>query len=81
MNAEVTVYMSSLFGSLDDFLSSGFSYEGTGVTKEALKNAINEVLTPDSYSSWDALKLTLQLPSLEKGNLELKASLTKQTNP
>lgn len=84
MNAKVTVYMNSLFGSLDEFLSSGFSYDeigGTGVTKEALKNAINDVLTPDSYGSWNDLKLTLQLPSLEEGNLELKASLTKQTNP
>lgn len=84
MNAEVTVRMSSLFGSLDEFLSSGFSYDeigGTGVTKEALKNAINDVLTLDSYGSWNALELTLQLPSLEEGNLELKASLTKQTNP
>lgn len=81
MNVDVTVNMESLFGSLDDFLSSGFSYGGTGVTKEALKNAINEVLTPDSYSSWDALKLTLQLPSLENDKLALKASLTEQTNP
>lgn len=84
MNAEVTVNMESLFGSLDDFLSSGFSYDeigGTGVTKEALKNAINEVLTPDSYSSWDALKLTLQLPSLENDKLALKASLTEPINP
>lgn len=81
MNAKVTVYMNSLFGSLDEFLSSGFSYDEIGVTKEALKNAINDVLTPDSYGSWNELKLTLQLPSLEEGNLELKASLTKQTNP
>lgn len=81
MSVDVTVNMKSLFGSLDDFLSSGFSYGGTGVTKEALKNAINEVLTPDSYGSWNELKLTLQLPSLEERNLELKASLTKQTNP
>lgn len=84
MNVDVTVNMESLFGSLDDFLSSGFSYDeigSMGVTKEALKNAINKVLTPDSYSSWDALKLTLQLPSLENDKLALKASLTEPTNP
>lgn len=84
MSVDVTVNMESLFGSLDDFLSSGFSYDeigSMGVTKEALKNAINKVLTPDSYSSWDALKLTLQLPSLENDKLALKASLTEPTNP
>lgn len=84
MSVDVTVNMESLFGNLDDFLSSGFSYDeigGTGVTKEALKNAINEVLTPDSYSSWNDLKLTLQLPSLENDKLALKASLTEPTNP
>lgn len=82
MNVDVTVNMESLFGNLDSFTSDGFIYaEGTDMQNDLI-DAINNVLTPDSYGSWDALKLTLQLPSLETTvNLVLKASLTEQTNP
>lgn len=82
MSVSVTVDMKSLFGDLDSFTSSNndFIYvEGT-VMQEDLIDAMNSVFS-DKYGSWDALKLTLQLPSLEEGYLELKASLTEQTNP
>lgn len=83
MSVYVTVDMKSLFGDLDSFTSSNndFIYAEGTVMQNDLIDAINKVLTPDSYGSWNELKLTLQLPSLEEGNLELKASLTKQTNP
>lgn len=80
MSVDVTVNMESLFGNLDSFTSDGFIYaEGTNVTRQELLDAMEAVQS--QYGSWSALKLTLQLPSLEEGNLELKASLTKQTNP
>lgn len=81
MSVSVTVDMSSLFGDLESFTVNGFQYAEGTVTQESLKTAINNVLTEDKYGSWEALKLTLQLPSLENDNLVLKASLTKQTNP
>lgn len=83
MSVSVTVNMESLFGNLNSFTSSNnnFMYADGTVTQTDLINAMNEVLIEDKYGSWNELKLTLQLPSLEKGNLELKASLTEQTNP
>lgn len=80
MSVDVTVNMESLFGNLDSFTSNGFIYaEGTNVTRQELLDAMEAVQS--QYGSWSALKLTLQLPSLEEVNLELKASLTKQSNP
>lgn len=82
MSVSVTVDMESLFGNLNSFTSSNndFIYaEGTVMQKDLI-DAMNSVFS-DKYGSWNDLKLTLQLPSLEEGNLELKASLTKQTNP
>lgn len=83
MSVSVTVDMDSLFGDLDSFTNSNndFIYaEGTVMQKDLI-DAMNSVLKPNNYGSWKALELTLQLPSLEEGNLELKASLTEQTNP
>lgn len=81
MSVSVTVDMKSLFGDLDSFTSSNndFIYAEGTVMQEDLIDAMNSVFS-DKYGSWNELKLTLQLPSLEEGNLELKASLTKQTN-
>lgn len=80
MSVDVTVDMKSLFGDLDSFTSSNNDFIYDNVMQEDLIDAMNSVFS-DKYGSWDALKLTLQLPSLEEGNLELKASLTKQSNP
>ena len=81
MSVDVTVNMESLFGNLDSFTSDGFIYaEGTDMQNDLI-DAINDVLTLDSYGSWNDLKLTLQLPSLENDKLALKASLTEPTNP
>lgn len=80
MNVDVTVNMESLFGNLDSFTSDGFIYpEGTTVTQQELLKAIEKAMS--QYGRWDALKLTLQLPSLENDKLALKASLTEPTNP
>lgn len=80
MSVDVTVNMESLFGNLDSFTSDGFIYpEGTTVTRQKLLDAMEAVQS--QYGSWDALKLTLQLPSLENDKLALKASLTEPTNP
>lgn len=83
MSVSVTVDMESLFGNLDSFTSSNndFIYaEGTVMQKDLI-DAMNRVLKPNNYGSWNELKLTLQLPSLVNENLALKASLTEQTNP
>jgi len=79
MSVDVTVNMESLFGNLDSFTSDGFIYAEGTTTRQELLDAMEAVQS--QYGSWSALKLTLQLPSLEEGNLELKASLTKQSNP
>lgn len=79
MNVDVTVNMESLFGDLNTFTSDGFIYAEVTVTQQELLKAIEEAMS--QYGSWDALKLTLQLPSLENDKLALKASLTEPTNP
>lgn len=82
MSVSVTVDMKSLFGDLDSFTSSNndFIYAEGTVMQEDLIDAMNSVFS-DKYGRWDALKLTLQLPSLENDKLALKASLTEPTNP
>ena len=80
MSVDVTVDMKSLFGDLDSFTSSNNDFIYDNVMQEDLIDAMNSVFS-DKYGSWDALKLTLQLPSLENDKLALKASLTEPTNP